>query len=93
MTKGKKCHISAEDFDFCEAMDKAMADNSVNDRSKGFYVSEVTNLETHKTHIRGVSYRYSKKSSPILLNWCPWCGNVLRTDLLEAEKPLTQEVV
>lgn len=89
MTKGQPCTISRHDFDPCEAMGKAIGDKIANDPGKGFYLSELTNLKSLESAISSVSYRYSKKKPPIQLNYCPWCGSVLRVALVEQnEKPL-----
>ena len=55
-----------------------------NSRTKGLHLVEVVSLKHSKTRVAGVAFRLTRNARPLMLNFCPWCGESI--DCNEATK-------
>lgn len=61
-----------------------------NSRTKGLHVVEVVSLKHSKTRVAGVAFRLSAAKRPLMINFCPFCGESI--DWNEATKAAVSEV-
>lgn len=59
--------------------------------AKGMYVFEVVNGKTHGTRVVGIAYRLKRGTRPMMLNFCPWCGESI--DWNEATKAAAESAL
>lgn len=79
MNDNQKCHMTSNpDCHLCAAMDRALGDRY----GPGFWPYVLTNFETGEDRMVGIvlTRSKSKKEQPLLLNFCPFCGERMLTD-------------
>ena len=68
----KEPYVTCGPETICQTLNERLEES--NAKRKGFACYVVISFSTGDQRCIGVGYRTSAKDSPLMLNFCPWCG-------------------